>query len=303
MSKPNVNLFRIHIRPYGGEASPELTFNYCLNKQLLGVGWRVNSQKNTKKWEEYEREASNEHGDLQICRYIKNHVAKGDLVWTRDPKGQYYLARVTSEWEYWESDESKNNDIDIANIFRVAFKAIPSDAVPGKVVACFRPSKTIQPIRDETVMEYTKYLWNKFSDESIYPVDKSNFPDIFTMLDDEETEDLVFLYLQSKGWYVIPHSRKGDTMSFEYLAIRPSTNISGKETALTQVKTGDTPISVELYGGYPETVYLFQSKELYHGRAPDNVVCIKRKELLEFLDESFNWLPDVLRNKMKMLTG
>jgi hypothetical protein len=54
------------------------------------------------------------------------------------------------------------------------------------------------------------------------------------MLDDEETEDLVFLNLQSQGWYVLPNSRKGDTMSFEYLAVNPNRRksfVAGKDRA------------------------------------------------------------------------
>ena len=39
------------------------------------------------------------------------------------------------------------------------------------------------------------------------------------LLDDEETEDVVFMYLQTKDYYVVPNSRKKDTMTFEYLLI------------------------------------------------------------------------------------
>ena len=59
------------------------------------------------------------------------------------------------------------------------------------------------------------------SGEQVYEVEKSEFSDIFLMLDDEETEDLLFLYLQSEGWYVVPNSRKGDTMSFEFFVTNP----------------------------------------------------------------------------------
>jgi hypothetical protein len=96
---------------------------------------------------------------------------------------------------------------------------------------------------------------------------KPNTPDIFMMLDDEETEDLVFLYLQSKGWYVVPHSRKGDSMTFEYLCVNP---LNGK-IAGTQVKTGNTPLNRDDYYRFREKVFLFQPNDLYLGIGTDNV--------------------------------
>jgi hypothetical protein len=94
-------LFRIHIRPQGGSADMPTTFAYCLKNGILGVGWRTNSNRITKNWDEYFNEASQTHGNLQVCKYISKWVSEGDLVWTRDAVGQYYLARVTSGWEYW----------------------------------------------------------------------------------------------------------------------------------------------------------------------------------------------------------
>ncbi len=117
------------------------------------------------------------------------------------------------------------------------------------------------------------------------------------MLDDEEIEDLVFLYLQKKGWYVLPNSRKGDTMSFEYLAVNPKTG----EKALTQVKTGQITINVDEYRQYSERIFLFQSNNLYAGDCAKNVVCISREEILDFLNESIVWLPKSFQNKVELM--
>lgn len=68
------------------------TFDYCLGNGLLGVGWRTNSHAITKDWDEYYNEASKFHENLNVCKYIDKWVSEGDLVWTRDCKGQYYLA-------------------------------------------------------------------------------------------------------------------------------------------------------------------------------------------------------------------
>lgn len=290
-------LFRIHIRPGGGSADMQETFNYCLRNELLGVGWRTESNENTSEWDKYFAEASKIHDNLNVCQYINKWVSHGDLVWTRGVDGQYYLARVISGWEYWIEQEAIEQDIDIANIFRVEFRKIAIDQVPGKVIACFRAPRTIQEIADEKAVEYSKYLWNSLVDAKVYIVDKSKFSDVFTMLDDEETEDLVFLYLQSKGWYVVPNSRKADTMRFEYLAVDPKNG----EKALTQVKTGNVHLNKEEYSQYPYKVFLFQSNGLYDGDDSENVCCIGRQELNDFLQQSLIWLPAVFKCKSEMV--
>jgi predicted CoA-binding protein len=291
-------VFRIHIRPEGGSADMPTTFNYCLKNGILGVGWRTNSNRSTKDWDKYFNEASQKHPNLQVCKYIKKWVSEGDLVWTRNAEGQYYLARVISGWEYWTSQEAIDKDIDIANVFRVVLKPVDIDAVPGKIVACFRASRSIQEVADEKAHEYSKYLWNILSNKQVYQIDKSEFSDIFMMLDDEETEDLVFLYLQSHGWYVLPNSRKGDSMSFEYLAVNPMTG----EKALTQVKTGQVTINKDDYVRYSEKIFLFQSNELFTGVGATNVVCISRDELLKFLRKSLAWFPKSFQTKVGLVS-
>lgn len=294
-------LFRIHIRPGGGSADMKETFKYCLKNGLLGVGWRIESNKNTTDWDEYLNEASKIHKNLNVCKYIKKWVGDGDgdLVWTRDISGEYYLAKVISGWEYWVDQEAIDKDIDIANIFRVEFKKVAIDQVPGKVVACFRAPRTIQEIADKKAIEYSKYLWNRLASENYYEVDSSKFSDVFMMLDDEETEDLVFLYLQSLGWYVVPNSRKADSMSFEYLAIKPNTG----DKALTQVKTGNVRLNKKEFSRYPYRIFLFQSNDLYEGEDAENICCITRDELNEFLNNSLEWLPSVFKTKTEMVAS
>ena len=292
-------LFRIHIRPGGGSASMEETFDYCVKNGLLGVGWRTESNSNTTDWDKYFTEASKIYDNLNVCKYINKWVSKDDLVWTRNMAGEYYLAKVNSGWEYYVDQESIGKDIDIANVFRVEFKKVAIDHVPGKVVACFRAPRTIQEIADNKAVEYSKFLWNSISNSKTYKIDVTKFSDLFMMLDDEETEDLVFLYLQSLGWYVVPNSTKADTMSFEYLAINPKTG----ERALTQIKTGNVSLNRDDYKGFEHKIFLFQSNELYEGANAANVNTITRNQLTDFLSESLKWLPTVFKTKSDLVSG
>jgi len=287
-------VFRIHIRPQGGSASMEDTFKYCLKNGLLGVGWQIDAPQTLVNWEYYLAEAEKLYGKVLVCKYIKRWVSKGDLVWTRDHEGNYYLARVKSGWEYSRYPEAIEKDIDISNVFKVQFVPVDLAAVPGKVIACFRATRTIQEIASDAAVEYTKYLWNTLTDTNTYQVNKAATSDIFEFLDAEETEDLVFLYMQKLGWYIVPGTRKKDTMRFEFMAVDPKTGNS----ALSQVKTGSVPLDQNEYADRPETVFLFQSREIYTGHNHKNVRCLRRSELLEFMQQAYSWLPAAIRNKL-----
>ncbi len=289
-------VFRIHIRPQGGTASMEDCFDYCLKNGLLGVGWRIDSKKSSISWEYYLKEAEQIHNNLQIPKYIKTWVSEGDLVWTRSTEGQYYLARVKSGWEYWMGPAAIEKDIDIANIFRVEFVPVSLDAVPGKIVACFRPARTMQEICSTPAIEYSKFLWNKLSGENDYEVNQKIASDIFEFLDDEETEDIVFLYMQNKGWFIVPSSRKKDTMRYEFYAVNPKT----AKRAVSQVKTGAVELNQDDYANMSETVFLFQSQEKYTGSNHQNVHCLGRSELLDFMKKSYEWFPTSLQRKLEV---
>ena len=293
-----MNLFRIHIRPDGGTDDMVATFQYCLDNGLLGVGWRVKGLANTEDWEVYKLAANQVHGSIQQPCYIFQNVRPGDLVWTRDPFGQYYLARVIRSWEYWMSPEGQEQDIDIANVYRCEFSNVELDAVPGTIISSFARGKTIQRIHNRSALAYSQYLWNHIgAGQLVYDVDDADFPDIFTMLDSEETEDLVFLYLQRQGWYVVPNSRKRNTLRFEFMLTHSETG----EKALTQVKTGDERLDVDCYSNHPWRVFLFQSNEYYDGHPAGNVTCIARCDLTAFLRDSIHLFPQSIQTKWEML--
>ncbi|MEN6490325.1 MAG: hypothetical protein ABFD66_15840 [Smithella sp.] len=297
-------VYRIHIRPKGGLANPKVSFDYCLKENVLGLGWQTETQNNNASWEEYETEAVEIYGsgELTRVRYLRNNLKKDDLIWTRDTEGHYYLARVISEWEYYSNSEAQ--DADIVNVVRCELKKITSvDDVPGKVVACFRPSKTIQSIRDQTASNYSKYLWNKLSEEEFYALPNEKYKNVYSFLGSEETEDVIFIYLQMQGWLVVPNSRKADTMSYEFYAVNRKTN----EKAVVQVKTGHTPLTPEEWENRKEKVFLFQASGNYNGNSTGNVVCLQPSEIESFMYANKKILPanishwlDVAENEKKI---
>lgn len=285
-------VYRIHIRPKGGLKTPKVSFAYCLKEGVLGLGWQTETQNNDASWEEYEAEAIEKYGNnnLSRVRYLKNKLKKNDLVWTRDTEGHYYLGKVRSEWEYYSNAEAR--DADIVNIVRCKLIKVPSvDDVPGKVVASFRPSRTIQAIRDETTSDYSKYLWNKLSGVEFYPLSNENCKNVFSFLGSEETEDMVFIYLQEQGWIVIPNSRKADTMSYEFYLVNRKTG----EKAIVQVKTGHTALTQD-WKSWKEKVFLFQANGNYSDNPCGDVVCIKPKDIELFMYGNKKLLPSNIVN-------
>lgn len=296
-----MNIFRLHIRPKGGDQNKNEgeSFNYCLEGGLLGMGWQSNSQSNSLDWEGYKKSAlENGYTERQLAsvKYLKKHVKKGSLIWTRDATGIYYLGKVLSSWEYCSNEIARR--VDIVNIVRCELKEIKIDDVPGKVIACFRPARTIQAIRDKTASDYSMYLWNKLTSMECYPSLSDKFENVFSFLDAEETEDVVSIYLQTKGWIVIPNSRKIDTMGYEFYLIHKDT----KERSIVQVKTGGSRLNSkkEEWGKWTEKVFLFQSNNLYDDKKFDNVECIEPEIIKQFMNNNRNLLPSKIVHWMDM---
>ncbi len=257
---------------------------------------------NTRDWVVYEEAAQREHGhgSIQQPRYIYQNVTPNDLVWTRDPSGQYYLARVVDRWEYWTDRAGREMDIDIANVFRCEFTKVKLDAVPGTVVSSFgNRGRTIQRVHTHSALVYSQHEWNRSAQQHVYEVDVADFPDIFAMLDPEETEDLVFLYLQSRGWYVVPNSRKGNTLRFEFMLAHSETN----EKAVTQVKTGGVRLNFDEYARDAQHVFLFQSNGHYYGQRADHVESLSRGELEGFLRDRISLFPQSIQSKLSLVDG
>lgn len=285
MSNSYKPIYRIHIKP-GDKSNPTASFDYCKEQKVIGMGWPVEAGSSSLSWKEYESRAVEQYRKAMApVKYFYKNVKETDLIWTRNPAGRYYLVRIKGPWEYRESPR----EIDIWNVMACDMKEIENiDEVPGKVIASFRATRTIQAIRNHNVSIYSRYLWNKIARKEIYALEPLQSEDIFTFLDDKETEDVVFLYLQKKcNWLVVPSSRRKDTMKYEFLLIKPD----GSCRAVVQVKTGNTPVGDPSWYEWKEKVFLFQSKEKYNIESSENVECLRKDDLLDFMQENMKILP------------
>ena len=280
-------VYRIHIRPSGGANNQEMSFEYCLNHGVLGMGWAVAGVAQLD-WDDYiaAAEQTYEYKELQPVRYLHREVEENDLIWTRDTAGNYYLGRVVSPWEYLATAEALQADI--VNICHCELFPVDADAVPGRVVASFRAPSTIQAIDSQTVAINSQFRWNRISGYQQYAANHQGITDIYALLDDRETEDAVAIYLQMQEWLYVPQSRRPYTMGYEYILIHRQTF----ERAVVQVKTGNTTqLDRDDFSGFRERVFLFQSYGNYTGSQHAHVECIDPDVLRGFLFNNRNILP------------
>ena len=292
-----MSVFRIHIRPSGGAGDPRISFQYCLQHGVLGMGWGLTQAETALNWDEYHEaaEAHYGHADLASVRYLHDNVQQDHLIWTRDTAGIYYLARVEAPWQYLANDHAV--EADIVNVVSCQIRRLQVDEVPGKVVACFRPPRTIQAICDNTIAAYSRLLWNLYAGTQHYPAEEQPIGDIFALLDDKATEDAVAIILQLKGWLLVPGSRPANNMGYEYILIKRDTG----QRAVVQVKTGYTPLNRDRWAMFAthlnegqdanNKVFLFQSYGNYTGAEHSSVECIDPNALREALMANRSLLP------------
>jgi hypothetical protein len=303
-----MELWRIHIRPGSGRGDPVLSYALCLKDKIIGVGWQVErDQASPLSLDDYLRLGESTHGDHwpagKIAVGLLASIQRDDLVWMRSPAGVYHLCRVKGPWEY--RDRAENKDADIANVRPVEIVEVGVSAhVPGKVIACFRPARTIQRIRDQSALAYSERLWAKLTGRPVVD-EQAGSSDLFSLISSEDCEDLVSVYLQAQGWLVYPAQRKADTLAYEFV-LRHREDF---REAVVQVKTGWSSIDLGALPSSVDAVFVFQPNGQYHGANPKAVV-IRREDVLDFVAANPRlvppttqlWLGDTLRSKPPLPT-
>ena len=164
-----------------------------------------------------------------------------------------------------------------------------ADAIPGKIVSCFRPARTFQSILSTGMLAFSA----KQLDITLDGMSAS--PDVYEFMSDGDIEDLVFIYLQFIGWYVVPGTRRPTTSHYEFVLINRTT---GKR-AIVQVKSGNTSLNAASYAGNDRT-FLFAACESYGSDIPENVTILSRGELSEFMRGRPELLPSAVRTWIRM---
>ena len=291
-------VWRLNIKTAASVGVDPLMF--CINYNILGVGWAIEHDGDVD-WDTYYKIAmevyykKGDKGWWPAVNALKNRMSANDLCWTRDSCGIYYLGRIVGNWVY--CGDKNYREADVVNIRQCDWKKVGEiDSVPGKVVNSFIPSRTVQAVDNESVRLYSQYLFNSLSQHAYYPLPALS-ADLFTLIASEDCEDLVGLFLQEKGYRIIPSSCKADTASYEFVMKHTETG----KSAITQVKQGNIKLNIDDYSRHQSEVYLFTSHGEYYGGPSSNVHCIAPHELKAFAFNKREIMSDRLNTWMTLI--
>ena len=282
-----MNIWRLTISTDAKEGVDPRKF--CFEGNILGVGWPVVAA-SPLDWGSYERLGTQEYYDRgdkgwwPAVNAIRNRMKVGDLCWSRDWDGKYYLGRVVGPWEYRAASE--HIDADVVNVRSCHWVSVGTeDAVPGKVLNSFRASRTLQAVHDNTIRFYSMLIYNQAISEAVYDLsDETRLLDWFALISPEDCEDIVGLYLQETlGYRLIPSTCRHDTLKTEFVLRKRG----GK--ALVQVKQGGITLDrseFEIDSREPCDWFLFTTSGQYQGDEVPHVHCLDPDTLRNFAVEN-----------------
>ena len=281
-----MNVWRLTISPSSEEGIDPREF--CVKRNILGVGWPVDTDDDGPlDWDTYERLGTAQYYDHDDTSWwpamnaIGNRMDVNDLCWTRDYDGQYYLGRVDGAWKYIATPE--HSAADIVNVRACKWVLVGTvDFVPGKVVNSFRTGRTVQAVNGDTVLFYSKLKYSQLSGEAIDNLDaKKQRLDFFDLIDTDDCEDIVAVYLQSEfGYRLLPSTCKRDTQKTEFVLRKHGCK------ALAQVKQGSVDLNCEDFSAdslEPSEWFLFTTHGRYLGNKAPHIRCLDAEELREFV--------------------
>ena len=298
-----MTIWRINLKTDAEEHIDQRRF--CIENNILGVGWPVENGHCGMDWETYRTSGMEEYhvhddkGWWRALNAIRNRMEIGDLCWTRDWGGNYYLGRISGYWEYRATQDYK--DADVVNIRACNWVPVGNvDSVPGKVLNSFRVGRTVQAVHDTTVNNYSRFMYNSMTGNDVYPIDDIE-ADLFALIFPEDCEDIVGIYLQVMYNYtLIPSTCKKDTLRTEFVL----RNANG-ERANVQVKQGIELDRSDFYQENqddPSEWFLFSTIGQYYGEPADHIICLDPQVMLRFVIDHRNRMSDRVRNFMD-LTG
>lgn len=258
---------------------------FCIERGILGLGWPVDAP-GPLDWAAYEGLGTTTYynqgdkGWWPAVNAIHNRMQEGDLCWTRDWGGQYYIGRVEGPWEYRATQEYC--DADVVNVRACRWvRAGTDDATPGKVLNSFRASRTLQAVHDDTVRFYSKLKFNQAAGEPIYDLSHENRQlDLFALISPEDCEDIVGIYLQEvHGYRLIPSTCRHDATKTEFVLRKRGAK------ALVQVKQGHVSLDrgeFQFDADDPCEWFLFTTGGYYEGDEASHIHCLDPKTMLDF---------------------
>ncbi|MCZ6692181.1 MAG: hypothetical protein O7H41_21570 [Planctomycetota bacterium] len=301
------SVWKMTIKPHPEEGREP--FEWCRKRGIVGVGWSYAYEgcssvpKNPLR-----RLKRREKGRVpQPVKRLSEEVSTGDFVWLQY-KGKYFLCRVKKgEMLYGPEIGRSFLANDIGHARKVAWAEIREDLVPGIVQRALIVQRMLQRIRcsrSEIGMFRVLHRESKkkpgwkpaFNPSRMSRQIKSmNLRAFNAQMTPDDWEDLVALWLQSRGWMLIKSSCFRSKPRFEFRMVRAG---SSARTAYIQVKTGARqlrPLEYEEDVGPETIVYLLSTApEPYPGESVRGVKTLKPSELKTWVSNHPDLIPSTL---------
>jgi len=213
---------------------------------LVGVGWGFSKLRHHSRLDrvlDVCRETPAWSGGVATITRLALHLQDGDLMWTRDSLGRYWLCRSRDDGATARQRICARLDLFNIRPARWLEKSFRDYEVPGAIVRSFTGiGQTPRRIGDHSeAVRVSEMLWRCDIDPHEFaPLTAEQI--MTDIVDPIDVEDLVLLYLQSQGWMLIPSSRMHDTPIHEAALRRAATG----ELAVVSVKSGSSnPLPIE----------------------------------------------------------
>lgn len=229
-------------------------------------------------------------------RRLARIARRGDLVWTRDRSGAYWLGRIAGPWRFDGSAEASKWDLNNARDCEWLERSFRDWEVPGAVVRSFTGRTSsfsrVAPA-DRGGWKVTELIWQQTDDPDLEPPRLDPAEVVTDLLDPIDAEDLALLYLQSRGWLLLPSSRMNDTPLYE-AALK---HVDDGRLAVLAVKSGGqnpVPVAavVDEVAGRGAQIFVFSTHERFDGDPGElGATRISIAELVDFMATRPELLP------------
>lgn len=302
------NIWRLELRTAIPKERYSELLNHCLNKNILGIGWRgIDKQDFRNSIEEaYSQSTKMKVAERRI--FLFSQIEVGDFVWVKS-ENTYALCKVTKNWydtPYVNPGDPEAMYFDLYNYVEAEWLVFDKDMyVPGFVVNAFETSKaTIAKMKSNEII--TRAIWNTYKqtelDCAMDPFSKQ-YKDLFwELITKKHLDDLIAIILQKEGYYIAAlHNIQTD------IDYNPSVVLKHRETAETAYFYVSSQKSIkvsefEYLLDEVDKIYLFTSSIYREKIDSKKVELIKKQDVLEFINghvdkrlEESIILPDSIR--------
>lgn len=217
-----------------------------------------------------------------------NRMRPGDYVWIyATHSGEYWCGRVTGEFAYRSTPEFVASDLRVTRPC-VWAKAGTAEAVPGVVRRAFAGQfgavSAMVSDASSAVAAARRALGES----------QAKSGDLYAEVSPDDLEDICALYLQTKGWLVLPSTAKVSMASYEFVLVNAAT---GARAGL-QVKSGGPSTLTQAVAEAFDRFFVFLShpNATLIGSDP-KLEQISRGELRDFAIKHYALLPQRLRSR------